>query len=123
MFLTKEAVRLAIPGYADAIETPEAPPVANLFAQFAEGGGELYACPICFRRAPARPRKHRANARLAGATPVLEFIARARPSSAIGRWPPGVRTSPGLRGRRRRKDGPAGRADSPDAARRPAWVV
>jgi predicted peroxiredoxin len=74
MFLTKEAVRLAIPGYADAIETAGAPPVAKLFAQFAEGGGELYACPICF---DARRLDHEnlvPNARLAGATPLWEFV-------------------------------------------------
>ena len=64
MFLTKEAVRLATPGYADAIETAGAPPVAKLFAQFAEGGGELYACPICFdarRLDHGEPRAERAH--------------------------------------------------------------
>jgi len=74
MFLTKEAVRLATPGYADAIESAGAPPVAKLFAQFAEGGGELYACPICF---DARRLDHEnlvPNARLAGATPLWEFV-------------------------------------------------
>jgi len=74
MFLTKEAVRLAIPGFADAIESAGAPPVAKLFAQFAEGGGELYACPICF---DARRLDHEnivANARIAGATPLWEFV-------------------------------------------------
>ena len=74
MFLTKEAVRLATPGYADAIETAGAPPVAKLFAQFAEGGGELYACPICF---DARRLDHEnivPNARIAGATPLWEFV-------------------------------------------------
>ena len=74
MFLTKEAVRLATPGYADAIETAGAPPVAKLFAQFAEGGGELYACPICY---DARRLDHEnlvPNARLAGATPLWEFV-------------------------------------------------
>ena len=74
MFLTKEAVRLAIPGFADAIESAGAPPVAKLFAQFAEGGGELYACPICF---DARRLDHEnlvPNARIAGATPLWEFV-------------------------------------------------
>jgi predicted peroxiredoxin len=74
MFLTKEAVRLATPGYADPIETAGAPPVAKLFAQFADGGGEFYACPICF---DARRLDHEnlvPNARLAGATPLWEFV-------------------------------------------------
>jgi predicted peroxiredoxin len=74
MFLTKEAVRLAIPGFADAIESAGAPPVAKLFAQFAEDGGELYVCPICF---DARRLDHEnivPNARIAGATPLWEFV-------------------------------------------------
>ena len=32
MFLTKEAVRIGLPGNADAIETAGAPPVSRLFA-------------------------------------------------------------------------------------------
>jgi len=74
MFLTKEAVRLATPGYADAIESASAPPVAKLFSQFAEAGGELYACPICF---DARRLDHESlvpNAQIAGATALWEFI-------------------------------------------------
>jgi predicted peroxiredoxin len=74
MFLTKEAVRLAVPGFADAIESAGAPPVAKLFEQFADGGGELYACPICF---DARRLDHEnlvPNARIAGATPLWEFV-------------------------------------------------
>ena len=48
MFLTKEAVRLALPGVADAVACDGCPPLARLFEQFAEGGGELLVCPICF---------------------------------------------------------------------------
>jgi hypothetical protein len=48
MFTTKEAVRLGLPGYAQAIESAGAPPVARLFDQFLEHGGELLLCPTCF---------------------------------------------------------------------------
>jgi predicted peroxiredoxin len=74
MFLTKEAVRLALPGYADPIESAGAPPVARLFAQFAEGGGELYACPICFDARGLDKDQLVQNARIAGATPLWEFV-------------------------------------------------
>ncbi|HME03230.1 MAG TPA: DsrE family protein [Solirubrobacteraceae bacterium] len=74
MFLTKEAVRLALPGYADAIEVAGAPPVSRLFEQFAQGGGELYVCPICFEGRKLASDELIANARLAGATPLWEFI-------------------------------------------------
>jgi hypothetical protein len=48
MFLTKEAVWIALPGVADAVACDGYPPLARLFQQFAEGGGELLVCPICF---------------------------------------------------------------------------
>ena len=74
MFLTKEAVRVGLPGYAEAIEAAGAPPVSRLFDQFAERGGELLVCPICFdaRNLDAEALVH--NARLGGATPLWELI-------------------------------------------------
>ena len=51
MFLTKEAVRLALPGHAEAVACDGCPPLSRLFAQFADGGGELLACPVCIGRA------------------------------------------------------------------------
>jgi len=48
MFITKEAVRLGLPGYAEAVACDGCPPVSRLFEQYAEGGGELLVCPICF---------------------------------------------------------------------------
>lgn len=74
MFLTKEAVRLGLPGYAEAIELAGAPPVSKLFRQFADGGGELYVCPICFEARNLDGDWLVANAKLAGATPLWEFI-------------------------------------------------
>jgi uncharacterized protein len=74
MFLTKEAVRLGLPGFADAIAAADAPPVSRLFRQFAEGGGELYVCPICFSARKLDEGALVENAKLAGATPLLEFV-------------------------------------------------
>lgn len=74
MFLTKEAVRLATPGYADAVEVAGAPPVARLFDQYAEAGGELYVCPICFDARKLDAEKLAENATIAGATPLFEWI-------------------------------------------------
>src|SRR3712207_1061628 len=48
MFLTKEAVRLALPGHAEAVACDGCPPLSRLFQQYADGGGELLVCPICF---------------------------------------------------------------------------
>lgn len=74
MFLTKEAVRLGLPGYAEAIEVAGAPPVSKLFGQFADGGGELYVCPICFNARALDEGALVGNAKLAGATPLWEWI-------------------------------------------------
>jgi len=74
MFLTKEAVRLGLPGYADAIESAGAPPVRRLFEQYRDGGGELLVCPICFQSRGLDEETLVSNARLAGATPLWEWI-------------------------------------------------
>jgi predicted peroxiredoxin len=74
MFATKEAVRLGVPGYANAIESAGAPPVARLFDQFVNGGGELLLCPVCFKARALDEQAVVAGARLAGATPLWEWI-------------------------------------------------
>ena len=74
MFLTKEAVRLALPGYADAVEVPGAPPVSRLFQQYADSEGQLYICPVCFNARHLDDQAIVDNARLAGATPLWEWI-------------------------------------------------
>lgn len=74
MFATKEAVRLGLPGYAAAIESAGAPPVARLVDQFFAGGGELLVCPICFNARGLDEAELLAGARLAGATPLWEWI-------------------------------------------------
>src|SRR5438132_4092666 len=48
MFLTKEAVRLGLPGHAEGVACEGCPPLPRLFQQYADGGGELLVCPICF---------------------------------------------------------------------------
>ena len=74
MFLTKEAVRLAVPGFADAVACEGCPPLSRLFEQFAENGGELLVCPICAKTRKLDEGAFVENARLAGATPLWEWI-------------------------------------------------
>jgi predicted peroxiredoxin len=74
MFTTKEAVRLGLPGYAQAIESAGAPPVARLFDQFFERGGELLLCPICFNARNLDEKAIVPGARIGGATPLWEWI-------------------------------------------------
>jgi predicted peroxiredoxin len=77
MFLTKEAVRLALPGYAEAVACDGCPPIARLFTQYADGGGELLVCPICFNARKLDESQLVGNARLAGATPLWDWIGDA----------------------------------------------
>jgi predicted peroxiredoxin len=74
MFLTKEAVRLALPGHAEAVACDGCPPLARLFEQYANGGGELLVCPICFNARKLDEAALTSNARLAGATPLWQWI-------------------------------------------------
>jgi len=74
MFLTKEAVRLAVPGMADATACEGCPPLARLFEQYTENGGELLVCPICAKARGVGEDLLVGNARLAGATPLWEWI-------------------------------------------------
>ena len=74
MWLTKEAVRLALPGHAEAVACEGCPPLPRLFEQYADGGGELLVCPICFNARKLDENAMVANAQLAGATPMFEWI-------------------------------------------------
>ena len=74
MFLTKEAVRLALPGFADAVACEGCPPVARLFEQYQQHGGELLVCPICFNSRKLDQAQLVGHARLAGATPLWQWI-------------------------------------------------
>ena len=74
MFLTKEAVRVALPGYADGTACDGCPPLARLLEQFAAAGGQLLVCPICFNARKLSESEIAANARLGGATPLWEWI-------------------------------------------------
>jgi predicted peroxiredoxin len=74
MFLTKEAVRLGLPGHAQGVACEGCPPLERLFQQYADNGGQLLVCPICFNSRKLEESQLVENARLAGATPLWEWI-------------------------------------------------
>ena len=77
IWCTKEAVRLALPGHARGAACDGCPPLERLFQQFADGGGELLICPICVKARGVDESGFVAHARLAGATPMLEWAGDA----------------------------------------------
>jgi predicted peroxiredoxin len=74
MWMTKEAVRLALPGLAEAVACEGCPPLSRLFEQYADGGGQLLVCPICFNARKLDEGAMVANASLAGATPMFDWL-------------------------------------------------
>jgi predicted peroxiredoxin len=74
MFLTKEAVRLALPGVAQGVACDGCPPLATLAAQFAEAGGRLLVCPICFSARKLAEGDLLEHAQMGGATPLWQWI-------------------------------------------------
>jgi predicted peroxiredoxin len=74
MFLTKEAVRLALPGVAVGVACEGCPPLERLFQQYADGGGELLVCPICFNARKLDEGGLVGNAKLAGASPMWDWV-------------------------------------------------
>ena len=74
MFLTKEAVRLALPGYAVGVACEGCPPLASMLDQYTAGGGQLLVCTVCFNARHLDKDELIANAELGGATPLWEWI-------------------------------------------------
>jgi len=80
IFLTKDAVRLALPGVAQGVACEGCPPLERLFEQFTDGGGELLVCPYCFNSRDLDEKELVANARIGGATPLFEWIGDETPT-------------------------------------------
>jgi predicted peroxiredoxin len=73
MFLTKDAVHLATPGFADKIVVPDAPSVAALHEEYLARGGRFFACPVCVRSRGLVDAEWVANTHVAGVPSVFEY--------------------------------------------------
>ena len=74
VWATKDAVRLGLPGEAKGEACDGCPPLERLFQQFADGGGELWLCPICLNARGLADAEKVGNANVAGATPMMEWV-------------------------------------------------
>ena len=73
MFLTKDAVHLAVPGHAQGEACEGCPPLERLFQQFEDGGGELWLCPICVNARGLNDAEKVGIAKIMGATPMWQW--------------------------------------------------
>lgn len=74
VFLTKEAVRLALRGQAATIAVPGHKPLAALFESVAAAGGELHCCTPCFKSRGLDQHHLAANAKVSGAMNLFEWM-------------------------------------------------
>jgi predicted peroxiredoxin len=74
MFLTKEAVRLAVPGVAEGVACEGCPPLPTLASQYAEAGGRFLVCPYCFNTRKLAEDDLVEHAAIGGATPLWQWI-------------------------------------------------
>jgi predicted peroxiredoxin len=74
MFLTKEAVRIALDGIAVGTACDGCPPLPDLLKRYADAGGRYYVCPICFDARRLDKGDLVSNAELAGTVPMWQWI-------------------------------------------------
>ena len=74
MFLTKEAVRLALDGTATGVACEGCPPLGDLVKRYEAAGGRYFVCPICFNSKKLDKGALIAGAELQGTTPMWEWI-------------------------------------------------
>jgi predicted peroxiredoxin len=74
MFLTKEAVRTALPGHVVGVACDGCPPLDKLAADYTQAGGEMLVCPICFSARKLNEGDLIDGATIGGATPLWQWI-------------------------------------------------
>ena len=74
MFLTKEAVRLALDGVAVGVACDGCPPLPDLMKRYEAAGGRYYVCPICFDAKKLDRDRLIATAEIQGTVPLWQWI-------------------------------------------------
>jgi predicted peroxiredoxin len=74
MFLTKEAVRLAVPGVATGVACSGCPSIEDLLKRYAAAGGRYYVCPICVTARGLDPDTLVTGAEINGTVPMWNWI-------------------------------------------------
>ncbi len=75
VFLSTEAVRIAVKGYAEEIHEEGFAPLKDLVANFAKAGGTLYVCSPCLKKRGLDDKPLVDGAMVVGGAKVVEFLA------------------------------------------------
>lgn len=74
MFLTKEAVRLAVEGVAVGTVCTGCPPITDLIARYQAAGGRFLVCPVCVDAKGLRESTWISGVEIGGTIPLWEWI-------------------------------------------------
>jgi predicted peroxiredoxin len=74
MFLTKEAVRLGVDGFAVGVACDGCPPLPDLLKRYEAAGGRYYVCPLCFNAKKLDESTLIAGAEVQGTVPMWTWI-------------------------------------------------
>ena len=74
MFMTKEAVRLAVDGVLRGVACGGCPPLPDLAKRYAAAGGNYLVCPICFDAKGLDQADLVGNAEIGGTVPLWQWI-------------------------------------------------
>jgi predicted peroxiredoxin len=74
MFLTKEAVRLAINGVATGMACAGCPPLPDLVERYQAAGEQFLVCPICFNAKGLDEAQLIKSAEVGGTVPLWRWI-------------------------------------------------
>ena len=75
VFLSSEAVRLAVAGAADAIAEKGFTPLAELMNAFVAAGGQIYTCLPCFNKRELDAERLIEGALIVGGPKLVAFMA------------------------------------------------
>jgi len=74
MFLTKEAVRLALDSVAVGVACDGCPPLPDLMKRFEAAGGRYFVCPVCFTAKQLDETRLIEGAEIQGTVPMWNWI-------------------------------------------------
>ena len=79
VFLSTEAVRIAVKGYAAEIHEEGFAPLQDLVSNFVKGGGKIFVCSPCFKKRGLDEGALIDGATIVGGAKLVEFLASGAP--------------------------------------------